>query len=1101
MHNRVGGRIIKTVFTGGILAIYAVAYAAAIDAAKLPRPLYPALPSEIAAQEALINVSESAQVVGPNNFRMNFEIPELLPGGGDNPLEDRRGFSGKIDNAEGLWSTDRGRAPQYNTATHHVGHGGLKVEGTRMTGDLLITIKPDNWVPADKQEREMRVTVDAVITRSDQRAPETGDAAESRWWHIMASDAAAPVFEVNGTSTFSCFQSGQQATSPFSGSLTQPVGVNKWNMGNPDNGGVAFDFNMGTNRVNWNHARMAQAQFDPVRDLSAWQGLRFVVETAEPRNDAQVSVWLGEADGSWYYIKGAIPLSAATNEIYLPFADFAEAEWVAPSSHVDEDYVLDLTAIAQIGVGVVNPLGVGDVAFTLREIDLVRWVEQEVEPARLVVSGKTLAVNEHEMVPPGLFGGYAPNLPQRYRPGCQRDLRTLPGGGPSLPRIIHYRLRNADLPDPLALLAALDEARQAEEDSVLKHIINLFPENNLRRFPGNQRSAIERTLQQERNDFRALTDPLNSTLSNPGFYDAAIWPAEVTDRLGERFKRYLEKHPNLNTQERFVFHRALLTAALPELVAEPPAHEPTEAFYIDCMGDRFQACPVVRNPTGWRQGTISLGNSYAAAAKAAEQDVVLEIWNEPYLNWAVRPGEHLKVQYYDEARAVEGGAVTLKGTDKVIPHFRWRKTDGGNWEVYDETQFTYWSGRGNGYIYDLYARVLAEAVKEVNEDVKVIAGWGFRWNEDHWAAWDMLYRPTIDNLWDVIDGLHEHHYQGDTTAMNGSYELATAYAMTRYNKWLYSYNTEVNDLLDAPARGHLETPEMVKAATDYRRMTYNIRDILYCILQSPDKKKGRTVIHYNQTRSGMDIAYGAIMLNLRGRLVETASSDPHVWVVSSIDGTDPRAMPPDFEKPELVVLVFNDHREARSVTLDIHAPDGTVFTGKPLIQRTALDRETMRAGLIEQPLELPAGATTLQQEIELTERSVWKITLPLEGELVADAQVERQQFFAPDLLNLVQHDKPFSTNIRIDRRSRRQAARAWLRLVVEDVHEGEGEVRVGDQVIALPRALTADNVNRIIELPLDVAALGRNNTLEFSVPDNRFPGYRVQVASIVVESR
>lgn len=1087
-----------TIICSALVFISGVALAQQPLVDQLPWPDYTAKVNDIEATEPLLNVSESAQVVGPDNFRLDFEIAGLLPSAGDEE-DDRRSFSGKIDCVDGVWYSNRGKAGRYNTATHAVNHAGLHVDDDNMSGGLQLVIKPDKWVPADGKEREILVTVDAEIKRSDSSAPESGDATESRWWHIMAGDAAAPAFEVNGTCSFLCIQSGQEIVSPFSGMLSQPVGVNKWSTGYAVNGGVVFDFNMGTNRVNWNHARLAQAQFDPVRDLSEWDGLRISVETDHPRNDTGVSLWLAEEDGSWYYLKNAIPLSAATNTVLLHFEDFAEAEWVSPSSHVDEDYVLDLASIARIGIGVINPLGVGDVSFSLKDLDLVRLVKAEKVPAELVVSGKTMAVNDTEMVPPGLFGGFAPHLPQRYRPGCQRDLRTLPGGGVSIPRINHYRLRNDDLPDPLALIDALDQAMKAEEASLLKHITSLFSERTMRRWPEQQRSKIKTILNQNKNDFRELTDPLNDVLRNADFYQLKKWPEDVTKRIAPRFKPDLDNYAELNYRDRFVINRALLSAALPGLVADPPENEPTEAFYIDTMGDRYQACPVVKNPGSWRDNAENFGRKYAASAKAAEQTAVMEIWNEPYLNWATRPGEHYKTKYYNESLAEEGGEVTLRDTDIVIPHLRWRKNKEDKWEIYDETQFSYWSGRANEYIYNLYAEAVASAVKKENKDTRVVAGWGFRWNEDHWAAWDMLYRPTIDKLWKVIDGLSEHHYQGDTTAMNGSYEVATAYGMTQYGKWLYSYNTETSDLLDVPARGNIETPEMVNAAKDYRRMTYNMRDILYCILQSPDKIRGRTVIHYDQTRAGMDVAYGGILLNLRGRLVETASDDPDIWVVSSIDGTDPDAMPPD-ESKELVVVVFNNHRESRKMNLKIKAPDGTVFSGSPVIQRTALEKDTMRVSLDEQKVKIKKGTEAYETVIDLNERSAWKITLPLDGTPPDVAQVQRRQFFAPELLAEVKRDQPFEATVTLDRKQFKQAQRAWLRLVVEDVLEGEAQVMVGGKSMVLPRAITADNMNRIIELPLDVASLERNNKIRFTVNES-FPGYRIPMTSIVLESR
>ena len=67
--------------------------------------------------------------------------------------------------------------------------------------------------------------------------------------------------------------------------------------------------------------------------------------TTTPRQDAEVSVWLRESDGSWYYYSGAVPLNKKENVVET-FADFEEAEWVSPeggTTFMDEDYSLDLT--------------------------------------------------------------------------------------------------------------------------------------------------------------------------------------------------------------------------------------------------------------------------------------------------------------------------------------------------------------------------------------------------------------------------------------------------------------------------------------------------------------------------------------------------------------------------------------------------------------------------------------------------------------------------------------------------------------------------------------------------------------------------------------
>lgn len=53
--------------------------------------------------------------------------------------------------------------------------------------------------------------------------------------------------------------------------------------------------------------------------------------------------------------------------------------------------MLDLDAITAIAIGVVNPLGVGDITFTLRSLELLpREPEAEEAPVRLEVSGRLM---------------------------------------------------------------------------------------------------------------------------------------------------------------------------------------------------------------------------------------------------------------------------------------------------------------------------------------------------------------------------------------------------------------------------------------------------------------------------------------------------------------------------------------------------------------------------------------------------------------------------------------------------------------------------------------------------------------------------------------
>jgi len=745
-----------------------------------------------------------------------------------------------------------------------------------------------------------------------------------------------------------------------------------WSAGGLEDG-LALEFDMGTKRVNWNHKRHSVLKFEEPRDLSGWSGLRVRVTTEHPRPDADVTVWLGEGDGSWYHVKSGIPLIDPANEALLLFEDFKVAEWAAPGNHMDEDFALDLKTISAIAIGVINPLGVGGVQFTLKSIELVKVPQPPRPPVEVKVTGKTLSVNGHDKIPPGIFGGYAPDLQQKYRPGCQRNLRTLPGGGPKIP-----------------------------------------------------------------------------------------------DR----------------------------------------AKGQSEAFHIDCMGDRFQPATYLKH-ADWEKRLSDLGRSYSAKAKEAGHRAHVEFWNEPYLNWAGRSRKNYSTRFYRLDLAKEGGPVAVKRPGasaedlEIVPHLRWKKVkrfdkkqkkEVETWQVYDPTAFTYWSGRGNGHIYDRMITVFGKAVKEANPDTQLVAGWGFRWQEDHWASWDILYRPTIDRNIQYIDGVCEHHYQGEPTAMAASYEVLTAYGKTKHNKWLYAYNTETNDLVDAPARGAVDTPEKARNAREYRRMVYNLRDLIYLASQVPDKVRSRTVIHHNQTPKATEACY-ALLRNLRGGLVECASDDRRLWCVASIDGTDPRAVAPE-PWQKLVVVLFNDDAELREVELDLQSPDGTTFENRA-IEWTQVDLESFRVDLWKE--DRAASGKRMELRTTIPSKAAWKTVLRLKGELTDAQQVKRHQFFSPDLLQKVTRDRPLRTKVALDREVLPTARRAWLRLVVENLSEGEGTVTAGKAEIPLPKALTVDNELTIVELPLDAKQLNAEASLSFRVNTGNHSGYRVDMTSIVLE--
>ena len=1101
-----------------VLSLTAAANAVRSGGAPLPgRPLVELKPGIIAPFD-------------PANCQVSLTLEGAATDVHGNPAE----LTVSLRSAGGTWASGQAECERWRGKRFAADVKGLKLEGDRLRGQITVDVKDKN-----KKNLTLAYTVDARV----------GDTVTGT--HAGSADAAGAKGKVTGKAT-----------------RARRIGL--FDRGRLD-GGLRLDLDMGTKRVNWNHHRSAHIEFAEARDLSASTGLRVRVATDRPRDDASVTVWLAEADGSWYHVKDAVPLVAQRNEAVVRFSDFVLAEWVAPSGfHLDEDYVLDLKSIKALAVGVINPLGVGVVSFTVTALDVVEEDLPKPGTVTLGVTGKTLSVNGHNVVPAGIFGGYARDLPQEYRPGCQRGL--YPSTQPRIPRQTFVQFKEGrEAPEWPKVVEKL-------RGEVGKRLMGLVDEPDI----------VAR--------FERLRPP------KAGDKRAKQMPRELANLLNHLLHKPLEQPgPKVrNHTELMERNRRLLEATFPEL---PKVSEgrPTEAFYIDCYGERKERA-VFLTRADWREHLDTWGRAFAANAKASGCLAVFEFWNEPYLNWAERSWVHYLPDPYKVEKAVDGGPVAVKrssslthsqvrdwaglanafrqgreadktdprrrlydkldrrvkprldgqrpdrslqqamlralndlirrkgigpktddkpdratlerrnrailgaklpglfapdpasGPDEIIPHFKWKKIPSG-WRVVDETAFTFWSGKGNGYIYDSMLAVVGKAIKETHAGVPVFGGWGFRWNEDHWAGWRLLYKPTIDRNIGWIDGVHEHHYMGDPIGMHGTYEVVATYGMTAHGKWLYSINTETNDLLDTPAVGRVDNPEKRQRSKEYRQMVYNMRDCLYGVMQSPDKLYGRTMIHAYKAPEATRVAYG-MMKDLRGRLVETASPDRDLWVVASVDGTDPKAMPPQ-PGQTLVVRVLNDAVAPRDVALNIDAPKGTRFKGGTT-ERNTVDWGTFAVDVKTEKVE--ASGTKARFEFRLDGKLAWKVSLLLEGEIVRQEQVQRHQFFSKDIIQRVRPGEPFATMVTVDAKALDRAKRARLRLVVEGLARSEGTVAVNGKAIALPEAYTQDNVTRIVELPVDLAALKPTNAIAFTLaPDHA--GYQVDMTSIVLEDR
>lgn len=522
------------------------------------------------------------------------------------------------------------------------------------------------------------------------------------------------------------------------------------------------------------------------------------------------------------------------------------------------------------------------------------------------------------------------------------------------------------------------------------------------------------------------------------------------------------------------------------------AKYPKVKFVLDCFFDRYQPAAILTDPGGWEAKLLALARGYATNAKATGVEHHVEFWNEPYLNWATRPGVNYDGRLYDESRAVEGGPVHFRGSDEPIPHLAWRKgtravDERGNtnpvawgfaprdgkpgdtydfrgrkytlieaWMVRDTSQRSFYSGQYNLSLYLRMLRAFAPALKQTNPDVKLAAGWDFHLFQDNWKAWHELHQPTIDAAIEWIDGYTEHHYGGDTRAVAASYEVANAYAVVRHNKPLLMYNTEAGGLLDpqrpdSPRPNSRDAPDPLASARG--AMTYFLRDVLYLLHHCPDKAFTRYA-HEAQYNGGDEIAF-KLLKPLRGQLLEVHGSDPNLYAVASLN-----------DAGEICLLVFNDTDAAQQTRLQLAAPRGTSFLDGTVAQPREQDRRLALS--IDR---LPARGDRVVLDWSIPARSAARFLFPLEGQ-ARPQRVETRQFFAPEVLMRVDRGRTLTLRLHLPEEQLRRADRAWMKLALPDGLRGGAGVLLNGQPLAI------GDGDALLRVPVPTRVLRTDNEIQ-----------------------
>jgi hypothetical protein len=534
---------------------------------------------------------------------------------------------------------------------------------------------------------------------------------------------------------------------------------------------------------------------------------------------------------------------------------------------------------------------------------------------------------------------------------------------------------------------------------------------------------------------------------------------------------------------------------------------------VECFFDRYQPALLLNDPA-WKKRLTDLATRYGERSRELPGRHCVEFWNEPFLNWAVKPGVNYDGAYYEQSDLVEGGPMTLKGERLPLEHLVWDKklvavdddgkvdylassyaiplidkgelAEGDSYDFRgqrtltiaerpwgrDPTQKSYYSGQQNRAFYETMLLPFAQALKAADPDVELVVGWDFHIFQNDWDAWETLYKPLVDGFAPWIDGIAEHHYGEDTRRVAASYETVAAYAKTRYDKELKFYNTEAGGTLDPQRPDSVGAPIFKADTSDARQgaLMYMVRDLIYLIDKCPDKAVARAA-HEAHNNLGVQAAF-RLLKNLRGRLIETRSPRQDVWLVASLDGN------------RLTAVAFNDSTEPVTESLRIDAPEGMAFTSASWTLAVGATGEVANT---EQ--EMTPG-TTWDAAPTIPAKSAMRFDLTLSGTPPKAAQVVETQFFAPDILARLAPGESVRMEIPLSEEQLKASTSAVLKLA------RQGFDTLTCTVNGQPIELGTGNV-AIEEAAVAISDLKPVNVVEFTCPADG-PGGIVNMASLVL---
>jgi hypothetical protein len=274
-------------------------------------------------------------------------------------------------------------------------------------------------------------------------------------------------------------------------------------------------------------------------------------------------------------------------------------------------------------------------------------------------------------------------------------------------------------------------------------------------------------------------------------------------------------------------------------------------------------------------------------------------------------------------------------------------------------------------------------------------------------------------------------------------------------------------------------------------MLYTIRDILHHLDLVPGKVATRTA-HTPRSMPGTLIGL-QLLRDLRGRLIETRTSQADLWCVAGLDGK------------RMTVVVYNDRRGDQSAALHVQAPAGMRFTGA---RRSWVDvpvdekqnpGEKPHVSLRVHSEAVDAEGDTFQATPDLPGRQAVVWVFDLSGQAPAGPQVTRRQYFARGVLAKLPAGQSAEYQIALPEKQPSAAEAAFVRLTLQHADNARTKVLVNGKPVSLEK--TSGWIRRI---PIDPKMLKAENTIRIehqADESGEVQDLRVGAVSLVLQHR